>query len=392
MTEDLTNQPASFSVLQDREELTDVTLAMIWYYFQVSGRLLHDSGSFTPDEADRGLGSFSGTDYKPREQEAREFHRNALGLLSFCDTESSPYPWFTWHTAQYLVSSVRISAVRPIASVLSPNSVFPIPSKDHPGLFERHIGVLKKALQMQRDPRAEGFRWFIAVPWTEIAIASSECLACNDPRTVCRAWHTIEAAFQLYESRAVRNKTYHMLVRRMQQVQQMQQAQQAQQIQQIQHMQQAQQIHKTQQSQQKQQARFSSTPLPTLQTQPSYPYEHVNGASMMEQTSVPVKLEHPLPPTAWPTPNTNSPSDTSWMASIDNGPGWSSALSTIGDSATGQFLASGSTNPAQYSNSQATWSGNNALQQAILSLDSWPSSGMSTTSFDNMNVEGGEIL
>ncbi|KAK4502076.1 hypothetical protein PRZ48_007887 [Zasmidium cellare] len=386
--DDLTNQPASLSAIQDREELTDVTLAKIWYYFQVTGRLLHGSGSSTSDEADHSLGSFSGTDYGYREQEARDFQRNALGLLSFCDTESSPYAWFTWHTAQYLVSSVRISAVRPVSSALPPDSAFPVPSKGHPGLFERHIGVLKKALQMQRDPRAEGFRWFIAIPWTEIAIASSECLACNDPRIVCRAWHTIEAAFQLYESRAVRNKTYDMLLRRMNQVQQMQQAQQAKQIQQIQHIQQAQKIHQTQQ---KQQSRLSQTPIPSMQMQPTYQYQHADTVPLMKQTSVPVKMEHSLPPTPWPTPRNNSPSETSWMATIPNSPSWSSSLSLMGDNIPNQSLASGSNDSALYPNAQTSWNDNKALQQALLSLDSWQSSGAGTTSFDNMNVDGGAL-
>jgi hypothetical protein len=78
--EDLSKEAADNNTMQDREELADVTLALIWYHLQVTGRLLHDpvpgsQGRTQPDSVASHV-----TDHGWREQQAREFQRKALEL------------------------------------------------------------------------------------------------------------------------------------------------------------------------------------------------------------------------------------------------------------------------------------------------------------------------
>jgi hypothetical protein len=330
--EELSKEAADNNTLRDREELADVTLALIWYHLQVAGRLLHDPVQASPGRTQHDSVASHSMDLRWREQQAREFQLKALGLLSFCDTENSSYAWYTWHSAQYLVSSARISAARPITSVFSSNSTLLSFSKSHSDLFERTIGVLKKVLQMQSDPRAEGFRWHVAVSWTEIAIATSECLACHDPRIVSRIWPIIEAAFQLYESRAPQSKTYRILARRMQQMQQ----------------------------------RWAVSSLHTI-GQPS------------------------LPPTPLLTPSTmtmEDPSDPSWTVATPRSTNWS-PLYSLPDDATLQSITSMNSDLALFPDAPILWKesvADNGSQQTIPGMNLWCSSSVNGSSFDDMNA------
>jgi hypothetical protein len=330
--EDLSKEAADNNSLQDREELADVTLALIWYHLQVTGRLLHNPVQGSPGRTQHDSVASHSMDPVWREQQAREFQRKALGLLSFCDTENSSYAWYTWHSAQYLVSSARISAVRPITSVFSNNSTLLSFSKSHSDLFERTIGVLKKVLQMQSDSRAEGFRWHVAVSWTEIAIATSECLACPDPRIVSRIWPTIEAVFQLYESRATQSKTYRILARRMQQMQQ----------------------------------RWAISSLHTM-GQPS------------------------LPPTPLLTPRTmpmEDSSDPSWTVATPMSTNWSPPYS-LSDDATLQSITSMNSELVLFPDTPIIWKesiADNGSQQALPGMNLWCNSSVNGSCFDDMNV------
>lgn len=353
--EDLSNKGADNDTIQDREDLTDVTLAMIWYHLQVTGRLLHDLVPGCHDRTQLDSIASGVIDHAWREQQAREFQRKALGLISFCDTESSPYAWFTWHRAQCLVSSVRISATRPTSSVFSSNSTFLSRSKRGSDLFERTIAVLKKSLQMQSDPRAEGFRWHVNVPWTEIAIATSECLACHDPSIVCRVWPTIEAAFQLYKSRATQSKTYGILARRMQQMEQMW-------------------------------ARTAT--MPTLR-QDSCQYEDTSSLHTVRQPA--------LPRTPIFTPSTVATeisSDVSWtVATTPSSTDWTSLYSLPDD--TLQPIAPTNTEMERLTEATITWVGKESLaengsQQAIRDMDLWCNSSFNASSFDAMIIAGAE--
>jgi hypothetical protein len=346
--EDLTKEPAENNTIQDREELTDVTLALIWFHLQVTGRLLHDPIPGSQSRTEHDLLASHVTDHEWREKQAREFQRTALGLLSFCDMETSPYAGFTWHSAQYLVSSVRISAVRPNTTVFSSNPMFLSRSKSHSDLFERTIGVLKKALQTQSDPRAEGFRWHVAVPWTEIAIATSECLACHDPRIVCRVWPTIEAAFQLYESRTAQSKTSRTLARRMQQMQQMQQMW----------------------------ARAAS--VPSLE-QAAGQYENSGSLYALGQAGLPSTPS--LTPSSAPMDNSSDPAG--WTrATTPSSTDWTSLYSLPDDTAF-QSVTSMTGELALLTEAPTMWGGKESLAE---SMNLWGSSSANASSSDDLDI------
>ncbi|KAA8646854.1 Zn(II)2Cys6 domain-containing transcription factor nscR [Aspergillus tanneri] len=170
--------PTTAHDVPDREGLSDTTFALVSYHVQLAGRALN----FGVAASDRDQNKES------RQQRAQQFEQNALRLLHFCDPESSPYAWFTWHGTQCLVSGARLSALRPIQR----------PQKeDNTELLRLTLSVLEKAQLMHSDPRGEGFRWYVTIPWHALATAIAECFVCPDVSLTQRAWPIIEASYQL---------------------------------------------------------------------------------------------------------------------------------------------------------------------------------------------------
>jgi hypothetical protein len=186
--------PTTAHDVPDREGLSDTTFALVSYHVQLAGRALN----FGVAASDR--------DKETQQQYVQQFEQNALRLLHFCDPESSPYAWFTWHGTQCLVSGARLSALRPIQrpqacssggiSQLSP-SICPQPKEDNTELLRLTLNVLEKAQLMHTDPRGEGFRWYVTIPRHALAIAITECHVCPDVTLTRRAWPIIEASYQL---------------------------------------------------------------------------------------------------------------------------------------------------------------------------------------------------
>ncbi|KAK2877750.1 hypothetical protein FQN49_001226 [Arthroderma sp. PD_2] len=197
-----TTQPVA-----DREELTETTFALVTYRVQIAGRLLNFA---TPDwSSSSSIGSSTGSDTSPspaallspeeRQRQARHFQQQALGLLHFCDPESSAYAWFTWHSTQCLVSAIRLSELLPFQYSRIGRSPSPRAGSDT-DLLRRTLQSLEKAQLIYSDPRGEGFRWYVTTPWLALSTAIAECNTCTDTALVIRAWPIIEASYQQYES------------------------------------------------------------------------------------------------------------------------------------------------------------------------------------------------
>ncbi|KAF7597157.1 hypothetical protein BBP40_009496 [Aspergillus hancockii] len=193
--------PATAHDLLDREGLSDTTFALVSYHVQLAGRVLNFGAAAS--ERDR----------VTRQEHAKQFEQNALRLLHFCDPESSPFAWFTWHGTQCLVSGARLSALRPLQrpqpSQNSTNSQ-PLPSPSPRAeednteqLLRLALNVLEKAQLIHTDPRGEGFRWYVTIPWHALAIAIGECSACPDVALTRRAWPIIEGSYQLLRPQTV---------------------------------------------------------------------------------------------------------------------------------------------------------------------------------------------
>jgi hypothetical protein len=178
--------------IPDREGLCDTTFALVTYHIQLAGRALNFGAATSPQHK------------ASQQQHAQRFEQNALRLLHFCDPESSPYAWFTWHGTQCLVSCARLSALRPLQLPQATNgssqpspSPSPSPQEHNHELLRLALNVLEKAHLMHTDPRGERFRWYVTIPWHVLAVAINECSLCPDVARIQAAWPTIEACYQL---------------------------------------------------------------------------------------------------------------------------------------------------------------------------------------------------
>ncbi|KAH1311806.1 hypothetical protein KXX47_005355 [Aspergillus fumigatus] len=190
--------PTMTHEIPDREGLCDTTFALVTYHIQLAGRALNFGTTASPQHK------------ASQQQHAQRFEENALRLLHFCDPESSPYAWFTWHGTQCLVSGARLSALRPLqlpqpsnGSSQPPSSPSPRPQEHNHELLRLALNVLEKAHLMHTDPRGEGFRWYVTMPWHALAVAINECSLSPDVVRIQSAWPTIEACYQLLRRKGV---------------------------------------------------------------------------------------------------------------------------------------------------------------------------------------------
>ncbi|GIC86107.1 Zn(II)2Cys6 domain-containing transcription factor nscR [Aspergillus udagawae] len=186
--------------IPNREGLCDTTFALVTYHIQLAGRALNFGDAASPQHK------------ASQQQHAQRFEQNALRLLHFCDPESSPYAWFTWHGTQCLVSGARLSALRPLqlpqpghgSSSQPPSSSSSPSSQEHNHeVLRLALNVLEKAHLMHTDPRGEGFRWYVTMPWHALAVAITECSLCPDATQIQSAWPIIEACYQMLRREGV---------------------------------------------------------------------------------------------------------------------------------------------------------------------------------------------
>ncbi|KAJ5629663.1 hypothetical protein N7528_003320 [Penicillium herquei] len=180
---------------QNREGLTDTTFALVTYHAQRTGRLLN---FVQHDRKIDGGGSNPHILYSRwPQQQARDFEEEALRLLHFCDPGTSAYAWFTWHGTQSLIATARLAAARP----LQWHGQAPPPRREgNTELLRLCLPVLEKAQLMHTDPRAEGFRWYVTIPWHALAMALAECYVSNDTALVRYAWPLVESSYLQYEA------------------------------------------------------------------------------------------------------------------------------------------------------------------------------------------------
>ena len=136
-----------------------------------------------------------------RHELSREVQQQVFTLLHYCDLESSPYAWFTWHSTQSIVSAIRLSELLPFrcsqagryTSLASPRL------EGDSSLLPWSFQNLEKAHLICTDPRGSGFRWYITIPCLALSTAIGECNTCSDVETVRRAWPIIEASYRQHE-------------------------------------------------------------------------------------------------------------------------------------------------------------------------------------------------
>lgn len=178
--------------IPEKDELTDITFSLVIFKAQLSGRLLNFRG-ITTSKAKNPSPGYAATIWEDRRGQAHRFEDQVRGLIAACDPESSAYAWFTFHGADSIVSSMRLSALRPLHRT---GLRAPPCSQGSNEALASALSVLSKAQLVLNDPRGEGFRWYLRIQWHDLATAIAECFVCTDKQLLARAWPLVEAAYK----------------------------------------------------------------------------------------------------------------------------------------------------------------------------------------------------
>ncbi|THX50229.1 hypothetical protein D6D06_08097 [Aureobasidium pullulans] len=180
--------PSSLVAIEDQEDLTDMTFAYVLFQHQLAGRLLN-------------FDALSGNESEEtRQGYAREFEEKALGVLRFCDPESSQLAWFTWHATQCHIAIIRVSRLRPLCkSLYNSDGTLPCPVRDSE-LLRMTLRVLEKTQMMHTDPRGEPYRWYSTMPWPMLATALSACGSCSNAELTLQGWPVLKWWYRQHEA------------------------------------------------------------------------------------------------------------------------------------------------------------------------------------------------
>ncbi|THW55598.1 hypothetical protein D6D20_09359 [Aureobasidium pullulans] len=180
--------PSSLVAIEDQEDLTDMTFAYVLFQHQLAGRLLNFD-ALSENESE-----------ETRQGYAREFEEKALGVLRFCDPESSQLAWFTWHATQCHIAIIRVSRLRPLCkSLYNSDGTLQCPARDSE-LLRMTLRVLEKTQMMHTDPRGEPYRWYSTMPWPMLATALSACGSCSNAELTLQGWPVLKWWYQQHEA------------------------------------------------------------------------------------------------------------------------------------------------------------------------------------------------
>ncbi|OJJ46854.1 hypothetical protein ASPZODRAFT_15546 [Penicilliopsis zonata CBS 506.65] len=189
--EDIDPSYPAADVVAPPPALTDMTLSLVIYNLQTAGRSIHIPGRDVDNE-------------HVREAMAR-FESTLSSLTQHCNPAESPYSWLVYYSARSLVSSMRLSVLRPLVhSQEQSHNQNQHPAPRMPGdsqassLLELCEGAIENSYRMETDARGEGFRWYVSVQWTSLAITLLECYTSPDIGGVKRLWPLVECVFEHY--------------------------------------------------------------------------------------------------------------------------------------------------------------------------------------------------
>ncbi|TIA32784.1 hypothetical protein D6C79_09124 [Aureobasidium pullulans] len=180
--------PSSLVAVKDQEDLTDMTFAYVLFQHQLAGRLLNFD-ALSESESEETCQGY-----------AREFEEKALGVLRFCDPESSQLAWFTWHATQCHIAIIRVSRLRPLCkSPSKSDGTLQCPDREYE-LLRMTFRVLEKTQMMHTDPRGEPYRWYSTMPWPMLATALSACGSCGNAELTLQGWPVLKWWYQQHEA------------------------------------------------------------------------------------------------------------------------------------------------------------------------------------------------
>ncbi|TPX11911.1 uncharacterized protein E0L32_007409 [Thyridium curvatum] len=211
------------AVLPGKEGLTDTSYSLMTYYAVPAGRLTVSTIQAEQNQSpDLSPSATTSLPQSRRRDLVDTCERQMMHLAQYCDPESSSYAWFTYHSLHLVLAASKLATLRPIrpptpqlpdatasgaAATKPPPPPWDCITVDGVELLRLTLTVLDKARLMHTDPRGEGFRWCVNIPWHALAIAFAECYACTDAALVRRAWPLVEAAYEQHKSFMLRSGT-----------------------------------------------------------------------------------------------------------------------------------------------------------------------------------------
>lgn len=180
--------PDSEDGFSDREGLTDMTLALLLYHAQATGKAL----SFQEDLAPSSTQAMSKT-MSPRQQLVEQFDLDRRELLHYCDPNSSSYAWCIFNGSLATLAAMQLSLRRPMNHNGRRSTAM---DTDPTNVLRLAATVLERDIIMRSDSRGEPFRWFGVVHWHPLAVAIAECYACDNVALLRHVWPMIETSFE----------------------------------------------------------------------------------------------------------------------------------------------------------------------------------------------------
>ncbi|PLB49307.1 hypothetical protein P170DRAFT_426246 [Aspergillus steynii IBT 23096] len=134
-------------------------------------------------------------DMEDRQTLVIEFQKEAIRLVSGCSPDTSPLQWLAVKTAECLIASLQLVALRP----LQRDPDFTPPQVKNHGLLKLCIDILQRTQQLSDDPHVAPWRWFqeLWAPWHPLSVALAEICVCDDLSVMETYWPVVEHSFHV---------------------------------------------------------------------------------------------------------------------------------------------------------------------------------------------------
>jgi len=177
--------PGSGHDITDREGLTDMTKTLLKYHLQVMGRALGSEETPTSSSTPATPGS--------KQQLVEQYESRARKLLRYCDPDSSPYAWSTLKGHFATRAGMQLYLRRPMSYDRRSGVAI---STEPTSVLRLAATVLEREIVLRSDPCGEPFRWSGVVQWHPLAVAITECYACDSIDVLRHVWPATETCFE----------------------------------------------------------------------------------------------------------------------------------------------------------------------------------------------------
>jgi hypothetical protein len=131
-----------------------------------------------------------------QQQYTDEFSREVALLIRHCDSNNTPFHWYTKQVAIWIVAQMQLLAVRPLHHHPKQS-----PAPIGFNLLQVSVEILQRSQTLVQDARGQQWRWYERIfnPWHILSVAIAELCVCDDIATIERYWETVEWAYLHYK-------------------------------------------------------------------------------------------------------------------------------------------------------------------------------------------------